>query len=200
MKTGSNGFLELLPFPNKKMVNADPPIYIVENFLSHAECQQIIKMSEKDVQVSHVVDSSTGQGVPHPSRTSHSCYHGYELKWLVNRVKRLTGVSQQFQEPTQVARYHTGQFYQSHQDAFDGTPDSQRIGTVLMYLNNVAKGGGTLFNNLNIRVQPKEGTALIFFPATMDGKLDSRYLHTAENASDIKWVSQVWLRNKQYSS
>lgn len=200
MKTGSNGFLELLPFPGKKLVNADPPIYIVEDFLSHEECQKIIKMSEKDVQISHVVDTATGQGVPHPSRTSHSCYHGYSIKWLVNRVKRLTGVGQTHQEPTQVARYHTGQFYQSHQDAFDGKPDSQRIGTVLIYLNNVSKGGGTLFNTLNIRVQPKEGTALIFFPATMDGAQDSRYLHTAENASDTKWVSQVWLRNKQYSS
>ena len=200
MKTSSKGYLELLPFPNKKLVNDDPPIYIVENFLSHEECEKIIKISEKNVHISHVVDSATGQGVPHPSRTSHSCYHAYNIKWLVNRVKRLTGVSQQFQEPTQVCRYHTGQFYHSHQDGFEGAPDSQRIGTVLIYLNNVAKGGGTLFNTLNIRVQPKEGTALIFFPAKMDGIIDHRYLHTAENASDTKWVSQVWLRNKQYSS
>jgi hypothetical protein len=34
----------------------------------------------------------------------------------------------------------------------------------------------------------------------MDGTIDSKVLHTAENASDLKWVSQVWLRNKKYSN
>jgi hypothetical protein len=71
---------------------------------------------------------------------------------------------------------------------------------VLIYLNNVPKGGATFFNELNLRVQPKEGSALIFFPAKMDGTIDHKVLHTAENASDLKWVSQVWLRNKKYSN
>lgn len=201
MKTSSKGFLELRPFPNKRLVHADPPIYVIENFLSHAECQHIIKISDPHVEVSHVVDPVTGAGVPHPSRTSFSHYHGYDLQWLVNRVTRLTGVPQTHQEPTQVARYHTGQFYQCHQDAFDSEKGQggQRIGTVLIYLNNVPKGGATYFNTLDVRVQPKEGTALIFFPASMDGKQDTRYLHTAEDASDTKWVSQIWLRDIQYS-
>ena len=199
MKTNSKGFLELLPFPNKKLVNSDPPIYYVENFLSHNECQMIIAMSEKNVTISHVVDPVTGEGIVHPARTSESCYYGYSIKWLVNRVHRLTGVPQEFQEPTQVARYHTGQFYQCHQDAFDDGTNGNRIATVLIYLNNVPKGGATYFNNLDVRVQPTEGGAVVFFPATMDGKIDTRYLHTAEDASDTKWVSQVWLRNKRYS-
>lgn len=200
MKPNQKGFLDLHAFPQTKMIHKDPPVYLIENFLSHDECAHIIKISEPYVTVSHVVDEKTGLGVPHPSRTSHSYYHGYNLKWLVNRVHRLTGVPQNHQEPTQVARYHTGQFYQSHQDAFDNPGNGgQRIGTVLMYLNNVATGGATYFNILNLRVQPKEGSALVFFPSTMDGKQDIRYLHTAENASDIKWVSQIWLRDKKYS-
>jgi prolyl 4-hydroxylase len=158
-------------------------------------------MSDKKVRKSLVVDAVTGRGVTHPSRTSESCYHGYDIKWLVSRVNRLTNISQQFQEPTQVARYVTGQFYQSHLDALDKIgSDGQRVGTVLIYLNNVQSGGATFFNELNLRVQPKEGSALIFFPAKMDGTIDHKVLHTAENASDLKWVSQVWLRNKKYSN
>ena len=157
-------------------------------------------MSEHQVKKSRVVDKVTGIGVEHPSRTSESCYHGYEIKWLVSRVTRLTGVPKDFQEPAQVARYHTGQFYKSHQDALD-KPDSkgQRIGTVLVYLNNVNSGGATFFNILNLRVQPKEGDAIVFFPAKMDGTIETRFLHTAEDASDTKWVSQVWLRNMRYA-
>lgn len=201
MKTNAKGYLELNPFPKKKLIHQNPPIYIVENFLSSDECKYIINLSDKKVRKSLVVDPKTGRGVTHPSRTSESCYHAYDIKWLISRVHRLTGITQQFQEPTQVARYVTGQFYQSHLDALDNPGhDGQRIGTVLMYLNNVPSGGGTFFNELNLRVQPKEGSAVVFFPAKMDGTIDSKVLHTAENASDLKWVSQVWLRNKKYSN
>jgi hypothetical protein len=201
MKTGPKGYLELNPFPKKKLIHQDPPIYIVENFLSSDECKYIMNLSDKKVRKSLVVDPKTGRGVTHPSRTSESCYHAYDIKWLISRVHRLTGISQQFQEPTQVARYVSGQFYQSHLDALDNPGnDGQRVGTVLIYLNNVPSGGGTFFNELNLRVQPKEGSAVIFFPAKMDGTIDHKVLHTAENASDLKWVSQVWLRNKKYSN
>jgi prolyl 4-hydroxylase len=203
MKTSPQGYLQLNEFPNVKQVHNDPPIFLVENFLSPAECEKIIKMSENNVKVSHVVDKVTGQGVTHPSRTSQSCYYGYDIKWLVSRVHRLTGVGQKFQEPIQVARYLTGQFYQSHLDALD-TDDvkekGQRIGTVLIYLNDVKTGGATFFNHLNFRVQPKQGAAVVFFPSKMDGTILDNMLHTAEDASDTKWVSQIWLRNKQYSN
>lgn len=199
MKTGSNGFLELNKFPNLRQVHNDPPIYVVENFLSPSECDYIIKISEPKLEKSHVVDKKTGVGIVHPARTSESTYHGYNLKWLISRVHRLTGIPQNFQEPAQVARYNTGQFYRSHQDALDNPgEDGQRVCTVLIYLNDVKKGGGTLFNKLNVRVRPKKGSAVVFFPSKMDGTIDERYLHTAEDASDTKWVSQVWLRNKKY--
>ena len=156
MKANPQGFLDINTFPNKKLIHKDPPVYYIENFLSHNECQYIINISEKSVKKSRVVDKVSGIGIEHPSRTSESCYHGYDIKWLISRVARLLSVPKENQEPTQVARYTSGQFYLSHQDAID-TPDhrGQRIATVLMYLNNVASGGATFFNNLNLRVQPK---------------------------------------------
>ena len=203
MKSDIQGFLDVSQFPNKRKIHNHPPIYIIDNFLSKDECNYIISLSKNQVQKSLVVDAVSGLGVPHPSRTSSSCYHGYDLKWLVSRVHRLTGVPQECQEPTQVARYHTGQFYLSHLDALsaDKLKDgNQRIGTVLIYLNNVQKGGATFFNNINVRVQPKEGSAVVFFPSKMDGTILESMLHTAEDASDTKWVSQIWLRNKKYTS
>jgi len=199
MKTSQKGFLQLNTFPKLKQIHSDPPVYYVENFLSSNECKLLISMSEKKVKISLVVDKENGAGVPHPSRTSESCYYGYDLKWLISRVFRLTGVPENYQEPAQFTRYVTGQFYKSHLDALDKPENSsQRIGTVLIYLNNVQNGGATFFNHLNLRVQPKEGDAVVFFPAKMDGTILDNMLHTAEDASDTKWVSQVWLRNKPY--
>lgn len=201
MKADTQGFLQLLPFPKKKLVHQNPPIYVVDDFLSQKECEYIIKISEPYVRKSRVVDKETGTGVEHPSRTSESYYHGYDIKWLVSRVQRITGVSKKNQEPTQVARYTNGQFYQQHLDSLT-VPDyaGNRIATVLVYLNDVSKGGATFFNDLDLRVQPKRGSCVIFFPSKVDETADPRHLHTAENAEDIKWVTQVWVRSKPYST
>ena len=74
----------------------------------------------------------------------------------------------------------------------------QRTVTVLVYLNTVATGGATRFPNLNMQVQPKEGMALVFFPATVDGRLDRQALHAALPAVDTKYVSQIWIRQSNY--
>ena len=74
----------------------------------------------------------------------------------------------------------------------------QRTVTVLLYLNDVSQGGQTSFPNLNLHVQPKQGMALVFFPATVDGILDRQALHAALPAVDTKYVSQIWIRQGNY--
>lgn len=51
---------------------------------------------------------------------------------------------------------------------------------------------------LNIDVQPQQGMALVFFPASIDGMLDKMALHAAKPAVDVKYVSQVWIRQAAY--
>lgn len=74
----------------------------------------------------------------------------------------------------------------------------QRTITVLIYLNTVHQGGQTCFPSLNLAVQPRQGMALVFFPATVDGVLDKLALHAALPAVDTKYVSQVWIRQSTY--
>jgi prolyl 4-hydroxylase len=74
----------------------------------------------------------------------------------------------------------------------------QRTITVLLYLNDVVQGGETSFPNLNLQVQPRQGMALVFFPATIDGFLDPLALHAALPAVDTKYVSQIWIRQGNY--
>ena len=93
MKTSTKGFLQLNSFPNVRQIHDDPPLFMVDNFLSKNECKTLIAMSDKKVKTSQVVDAVTGIGVTHPARTSESCYYGNDLKWLISRVYRLTGVN-----------------------------------------------------------------------------------------------------------
>jgi hypothetical protein len=74
----------------------------------------------------------------------------------------------------------------------------QRTITVLVYLNDVARGGATNFPALNLSVQPRQGTALVFFPSTIHGVLDKYVLHAAMPAVDTKYISQIWIRQQSY--
>ena len=107
----------------------------------------------------------------------------------------------------QVGRYFPSQQYLQHFDAFDlsnedgrrfASNGGQRTVTVLVYLNDVNNGGGTAFPALNLEVRPRKGMAVVFFPATVDGLLDKLALHAALPAIDVKYVSQVWIRQGNY--
>ena len=106
-----------------------------------------------------------------------------------------------------MGRYLPSQQYLQHFDAFDlGDEDGRRFAanggqrtvTVLVYLNDVPRGGSTSFPSLGLEVQPVRGTAIVFFPATLDGLLDRSVLHAAQPAVDVKYVSQVWIRQGNY--
>jgi len=110
-------------------------------------------------------------------------------------------------ELPQVGRYHPSEQYLQHFDAFDLSNEDgrrfaanggQRTVTVLVYLNDVIQGGATAFPAINLEVQPRQGMAVVFFPATVDGLLDKMALHAALPAVDTKFVSQVWIRQGEY--
>jgi len=194
-------------YPGLQVVNQNPPIFLVQNFLTKAECDFLICVAQDCFTSSNVVGQ--GVGVVSSSRTSSTCYLAREdLPEYLNKVSLLTGKPVEHCELPQVGRYFNSQQYMQHYDAFDLSNEhgrrfaengGQRTVTVLVYLNDVERGGSTFFPALNLDVQPKKGTALIFFPATIDGYLDQRALHCAKPAIDTKYVSQVWIRQGDYS-
>jgi len=102
-------------------------------------------------------------------------------------------------ELPQVARYTQGQHFLAHEDAFPldvaSVKGYQRIGTLLVYLNDVGdQGGETCFEYLGpLAVTPKKGQACLFFPSFSSGLNDPRTLHSAMDAVAEKWVSQTWV-------
>ena len=109
-------------------------------------------------------------------------------------------------------------------ERFLASGGGQRVATVLVYLNTVASGGQTTFPLAGLAVAPRRGAphhlmraavrvprpaltrrcsalrtgmALVFFPATLDGRRDDMALHGAMPADDTKWVAQVWIRQRR---
>ena len=139
-------------------------------------------------------------------RTSLTCHMSKKIQpapILLTKIQALTNKPFGHMELPQVARYTDGQRYVEHYDGVDPHTEAgrafcanggQRVGTVLVYLNDVPDGGATAFRRVNFEVLPKKGRALIFFPGFMNGELDTDALHAGMPAVDVKWVSQVWLR------
>ena len=193
-------------YPGLRIVSATPPIFCVDNFLSPFECQFLIEAAQDSFGPAPVVGK--GSGEISPSRTSSTCYLAREdLPDYLRKVSLLTGKPVEHCELPQVGRYYPTQQYLQHFDAFDlsnedgrrfASNGGQRTVTVLVYLNDVLQGGATSFPALNLDVQPRQGMALVFFPATVDGLLDKMALHAARPAIDTKFVSQVWIRQGEY--
>lgn len=194
-------------FPGVRLLSSDPPVFAVDQFLSPVECDFLIRSASDSFGPAPVVGKGIGE--ISPSRTSSTCYLAREdVPDLLRKVSLLTGKPMEHCELPQVGRYLQAQQYLQHYDAFDlGTEDGrrfalnggQRVATVLVYLNDVPRGGATRFPCLGLDVQPRKGTALVFFPATIDGALDRRALHAALPAVDTKYVSQIWIRQGPYS-
>ena len=193
-------------YPNLEVLNQNPPIFTVNNFLSATECDFLINVAQDCFTPAPVVGK--GAGEVSPSRTSSTCYLAREdLPRYLNKVSLLTGKPIEHCELPQVGRYFPSQQYLQHFDAFDlsnedglrfASNGGQRVVTLLVYLNDVERGGHTHFPHLNLSVKPKRGMALVFFPSTVDGLLDKNVLHAAKPAVDTKYVSQVWIRQGRY--
>lgn len=68
-----------------------------------------------------------------------------------------------------------------------------RYATVLVYLQDVEKGGETTFPQLGIKVKPKKGRALIWNSMTSDGNCDPTSIHNAAKVEQgHKFIIQRW--------
>lgn len=109
-----------------------------------------------------------------------------------------------FERPA-LTYYQFGQQFRSHHDAScdveaDGWVDlgGQRVVTLICYLNDVPSGGRTVFDDLDVSVEPKRGQALLFFPADREtGLLNPAMRHHAASAIDDKYVVQIWTRQRK---
>eukprot|EP00928_Gymnodinium_smaydae_P063458 TRINITY_DN47017_c0_g1_i1.p1 TRINITY_DN47017_c0_g1~~TRINITY_DN47017_c0_g1_i1.p1 ORF type:complete len:261 (-),score=20.49 TRINITY_DN47017_c0_g1_i1:214-996(-) len=144
-----------------------------------------------------------------------------QTTWLLERAAALLDVPASHAETPQVARYLPGERYEPHYDALDGSTPAgrdemrragQRVATLCCYLTDApaAWGGATTFPRVCgnsegdappfvLHVRPKKGCALLFFPATPEGEVDTRALHAGSPVlQGEKWISQIWVRQRPW--
>lgn len=183
-----------------------PRVVVFGNLLSDAECDELMALARPRLERSETVDNSTGGSEVHASRTSDGMFFERGEHPLIVRLERRIGQllnwPVEYGEGLQVLRYRPGARYEPHYDYFDpaqpGTArilerGGQRVGTLVMYLNQPERGGATTFPDAGLEVAPVRGGAVFFsyerpHPST-------RTLHGgAPVLAGEKWVATKWLR------
>jgi len=193
-------------------VIASPRVVLFGNLLSPEECDALISLSRDKVQRSSVVNVETGAYDIHPHRTSAGTYfqrgENELLQRIEKRIAELVDCPVEQGEPIQVLHYQAGGEYKPHYDYFDPAQagnrevlaqGGQRIATLIMYLNDVALGGSTVFPEVGLDVLPRKGNAIYFAYCDDDGHLDTRTLHGGSPVSEgEKWIATKWFRQRAY--
>lgn len=183
-----------------------PFILHLDNVLSEQECDELIHLSKDRLQPSRVVDAETGEERQVPGRTSKGMYYTImENEFIAKLEKRfaeLTSFPIEQGEGLQVLNYHVGEEYKAHFDYYPSNKiqedkGGQRIGTLLLYLNDVEAGGETVFPKVGVSVVPKKGSAVYFHYANSHNQVDRLSVHSSIPVSQgEKWVATKWIRQR----
>jgi prolyl 4-hydroxylase len=191
---------------------AAPDIVLLDNFMTHAECDDLCAQSVSTLTKSKVIDDATGDSVAHDARSSLGTYFSLGQTPLVQtieaRLSEITNTPVVNGEGLQILNYAGGGEYRPHFDYFPvekeggrihAAKGGQRIITVIMYLNDVAAGGATIFPNINLNIYPKKGSALYFSYFNSKAQVDPATLHGgAPVIQGEKWIATKWIREREY--
>jgi len=188
----------------------NPRVVVFGNLLSDEECEGLIALAQPRLARSLTVATKTGGEEVNDDRTSSGMFFQRGETALVQRIEariaRLVNWPEENGEGLQILHYRPGAEYKPHYDYFDpaepGTPTilrrgGQRVATLVMYLGEPDKGGGTTFPDVNLEVAPKRGHGVFFsydkpHPTT-------RTLHGgAPVLAGEKWIATKWLREQRF--
>ena len=198
-------------YPDSNCINDEPLVFLFEEYLSAQECDHLVELARPHMRRAFV--SGGEEGVESDGRTGgvHWIPHNTTdiTAGLSARIAGLLGIPLVNAESIQVINYGPGQEYKPHYDAWvPGTETGdrclarggQRMVTCLIYLSEVAEGGGTFFPRLDMEVMPRPGRMVLFhncYEGTTERHPDS--LHGGMPPTDgMKWACNFWFRESAY--
>ncbi len=189
-----------------------PDLIVFGNVLSRDECEQLIALSQSKLARSTTVDEATGRAEVHAHRTSSGTFFAVnETPFIARLDARIAALMRQpveNGEGLQILNYQIGGEYKPHYDYFPPEqPGSaahiatggQRVATLVIYLNQVEEGGGTVFPELGLTVAPVQGSAVYFSYCNSKNQVDPLTYHGGNPVlKGEKWIATKWVRQRAY--
>ncbi|KAH9513613.1 hypothetical protein Btru_033490 [Bulinus truncatus] len=200
----------LIPYYQFKeeLLSIQPFVSVIYDFVSDRESEHFISMSLKKLHRGRVSNDDK-QFVVSTSRTGQIGWLDDEesdvVKDISLRIHHVTGLdtamtySYQIAESFQVVNYGIGGHYSFHKDAADISVDNylDRLATFLFYLNDVDKGGSTVFKDVQLSVAPRKNMALFWYNYNTSNRLDEYTNHAGcPVLHGQKWIANKWIRAK----
>jgi prolyl 4-hydroxylase len=181
--------------------------YIIKNLLSVDECNKIIAHCSNKL-----IESEVVSGKDTTVRNSQQTWiikNDPLITDTINKIIQNVNKPLENAEDLQIVRYRPGQYYNEHHDSCCDDNDhckefikrgGQRVLTVLIYLNDGFTDGETFFKNLNLKIKPQIGDAIVFYPlATNINKCHPKALHAGLPVSNgEKWIANLWFRESKF--
>ena len=182
-------------------------IFTRKNFLSGEECQSIIDTAASQLEKSTVLGSQRSG-----YRTSSGTWlYADSLPAIVDKIESLvdqiTDLPRSHQEALQIVRYDVGEEYKTHEDFWHLNTDyyeeqmsrgGQRAWSIMIYLNEVPRGGDTRFTRMEIDIEAEPGKVLAW-KNTIDGELNFDSSHAGMPVEEgEKWVAIKWVREAPF--
>jgi prolyl 4-hydroxylase len=182
-------------------------LFVVREFLSAKECEQVIALIDKDRVPSGLLAPSADPEF----RTSESC--NLRLSDPVNlkvqaKIDTLMGIDPRHGETIQGQRYAAGQQFKEHHDFFYTSepywPEQEKVGgqrtwTAMIFLNEPEAGGQTWFTKANVRVTPRRGNLLAWNNLDEYGQPNPWSLHTGTPVgAGVKYIITKWYRERPW--
>ncbi|WP_175939712.1 2OG-Fe(II) oxygenase [Caballeronia sp. BCC1704] len=191
---------------------AQPVVALLANVLTHDECDRLIEIGRERVRRSSVVDPDSGNEITIDERQSEGAFVNASTDALVGTIDRR--LAELFQQPAEngedlhILRYGVGGEYRPHFDYFPEEQagsrhhmqrGGQRVATVILYLNEPARGGDTTFPAAGLTIHPRRGCALYFEYLNELGQSDPKTLHAGTPVEHgEKWIATKWIRRERF--
>jgi prolyl 4-hydroxylase len=184
-------------------------LWAVGEFFDPVECGRLISIIDAVAKPSVAPGYSYASGL----RTSYSGDVDPAdpfIRKLQRRIDALLGIDPAHGETIQGQRYEAGQEFRQHTDWFppgsaivdrEREHGGQRAFTAMAYLNPVAAGGQTDFPHLDIAIEPRPGTLLIWNNADPEGLPNPWTVHAGLPVErGVKYIITKWYRARRWAA
>ncbi|RKP09243.1 hypothetical protein THASP1DRAFT_28974 [Thamnocephalis sphaerospora] len=188
------------------VLHRDPLVLLIEDFLQPGEAEHMIAAARPLMERSGIFADGAKTAYSE-ARTSSNAFlddgGDHVIRCIEERASLISNVPVNYTEPLQVVWYRRNQEFRPHHDYISAknlkhdywAHIGQRYVTMLVYLNEPAKGGNTLFPTLKLDVPPKKNAALFWYNINLDGVEDERTLHGGSPVDEgEKYAINIWQR------
>lgn len=133
--------------------------------------------------VTHIAEGSKNQTM----QDIHNQYYFLLMATTIPYVSKYGVNEPLYHEPYQALKYRENEEYKQH---YDGTSESGRVLSAIVYLNDNYDGGHIEFPNFKIKIKPEKGM-LIIFPSNY------AYSHVAHPVTNgTKYSLVTWIHDR----